>query len=322
MLEYLKAHFASDNSWDEEFIKLVTQEKPGIRSFYIISQTPHNVNEYSYPHLTGNNTSYKKLIILSKQRSGSTYLSNLLQHHSNIACYGELFLPHQCFFNYPFFPKPDNRELLKWRNSSIKKFLHHFVYRNYMDNISAVGFKIFYNQGTPLQFPGVWKILKDYPDLHIIHLVRKNHLRSFISLKQAIKTNVWVIDSSTIGKREDHEPDGFFLKNKNQNTMKDTAVLKLNFREMRAYFQKSDDNISRFNHFFPNHSFLEIYYEDFKYDPNQTIREISAFLGVPEKKLFSPFVRQHPQKMSYMVSNYSELKIKFSKTKWAIFFDE
>ena len=81
------------------------------------------VDEVTYPNLAGAHQDYQKFILLTTQRSGSALLTLLLRSHPHIVCYNEIFHPDFCAFDYPFFPRKEDPEILSFRNSKPKKFL-------------------------------------------------------------------------------------------------------------------------------------------------------------------------------------------------------
>jgi LPS sulfotransferase NodH len=321
MLRSLKIKFASEKFWNDEFNRLFQKAKSDTSKYSAFNEIINTI-EYSHPHLSGKNTSYKKFIVLSKPRGGSTYLVDLLQYHPKIVCFSELFLPEKCAFSYSLFPKDNDPDLLFLRNKNPEKFLRHFIFRKYLDNVSAVGFKIFYEHGAPYGIPKIWKILKKYSDLHVIHLVRKNHLKSYASLQLAEKTNVWMkYDPCTDKSRWIKVPDESLLQ-KQTELQDNIPSLELDFISVLNYFKESDHNIDNFRSSFADNPCLEVNYEDLEKDPQHFTGNITNFLGVENKPLYSRFAKQNTKKMSELILNYSELKEKFSNTRWALFFEE
>jgi LPS sulfotransferase NodH len=121
----------------------------------------------------------RHFVVLSSQRSGSTWLISLLNQLDDAAAFGELFLhrrrtaesDHTRFeFDYPRYLESSPAGLRPW---SVFAYLDQFYERS-----GTVGFKLMYSQ---------WR---KYPELllyfwrhhvQIVHLVRRNHLNVLLS---------------------------------------------------------------------------------------------------------------------------------------------
>lgn len=122
-------------------------------------------------------------VVLTTQRSGSTWFTELLYNNPEIKAYSEVFL-----YN-PRVNRPWNYLLPKFRfyefrqhNKGIRPFIT-IKYLNYLSNEGLkedriFGFKLMYNQ--LLQFPEIFfhLIFRRYK---IVHLVRENVLDTLIS---------------------------------------------------------------------------------------------------------------------------------------------
>ncbi len=140
-----------------------------------------------------------KFIVVTHQRSGSTYFCNtVLNAANNIFCYDELFnqksnntikyLEQNQIPTYS--PEKDNsvRDYIGLSSRSIKKYIslhENTISRNRL--VEHVGFKLMYNQITHRQFES---LLLD-EEINIIVLIRKNQLKAAISLEIANIFNQW-----------------------------------------------------------------------------------------------------------------------------------
>lgn len=138
-----------------------------------------------------------KFVIISYQRTGSTYLTLKLNNLNGIICHSELFnrgeeafknsifdtniLPNNTFFQRILGIEPAVK-LFRLKKRDPIKFLNHI----YNQNASAVGFKIF-----PGQNDEVLNLLLNDDHVKKILLDRENLLRSFTSKKIAIKSGNW-----------------------------------------------------------------------------------------------------------------------------------
>ena len=115
-------------------------------------------------------TNYKKFAIISDSRTGSTLLMQLLDSHPAIICFGE--------------------EFKNLENSSSSKVWKE-IYRKRRKSTQWVGFKLFYFHPWKNKDQDVWKFLEADKNVVIIHLTRKNILRSYVSKEIGLKTRKW-----------------------------------------------------------------------------------------------------------------------------------
>ncbi|MBW2991626.1 sulfotransferase [Candidatus Woesearchaeota archaeon] len=259
----------------------------------------------------------KRFIVLCNYRTGSNLLLNLLNSHPSIKCYGELLNP--CYFT---------NDILKSPVKYLKNKFH-----NSQDRVT--GFKMIYTQATtddilwhteeemnssllkkmkkskvlirtfdPIhlqsEFNKVWDFLEKDVTLKIIHLKRKNLLKSFLSYKKAIQTDEWLKRNNVVSGKKIHL---------------DSDECVEAFNKIRYYELKYDK-------MFLNHPVLKIAYEDLNEDMTNMINKIFSFLNVNLINIKPSIEKQNNKSLSESISNYKELKKKFNNTRWISFFDE
>src|SRR5688572_2406315 len=111
----------------------------------------------------------QRFAIVGNARTGSNYLLDGLKSSPEIRMYHEIFASH-------------NRDVGK----DFEKVLS-TTSRYESRSTRLVGFKVFYNHLTDEE----WKKLAALEDLKVIHLTRRNRLRTVISLEIAFKTGQW-----------------------------------------------------------------------------------------------------------------------------------
>lgn len=230
---------------------------------------------------TLNHWNFKRFIVLSRSRTGSNLLVSYLSNHPNIAVSGEIFAKlngrkaedvlSDTFSEQPFFVK-------------------------------ARGFKIFYYHPLDDIGVGIWDALVDMPDLHIIHLKRRNILRTVVSRRIAGLNDAW---SST------RQPD----------TNRATSV-SFTPDELNELLAETRDWESKGDEMFHNHQKLEICYEDLTDEPKRSFGKIARFLGVKASVPKTRLKKQNPQRLRDLVRNYDELKAAFEGTQWDEMFEE
>ena len=141
----------------------------------------------------------RPFVLLSTQRTGSTWVIDMLNSHPSIVTYGELLL--QDGRGTPPFGAQDRMFLQSYQpahdyppdSQSGKSFLF-----QYLDNvfetrpgISAAGFKLMYGQY------GATPHLQEYMlsnNIHIAHLIRRNYLDIILSKEVATNRNIYHVD--------------------------------------------------------------------------------------------------------------------------------
>lgn len=232
--------------------------------------------------ITGNHE-YKKFVIISDSRTGSTLLLNMLGFNPNIEVEGEKFKNLY-----------DKSGLSVWNE----------IFKKRLPTIKQVGFKLFYFHSIG-EDKTVWNLLIKDSSITIIHLTRDNILRSLISKKIGLKTGKWTENINTKEKID-----------------LDIKKVKLDPLECEDYFNQIKDYQNKTNLMFQNHNLIAISYEKFILDPDKNINEIYSKLGVHEFHRKSELKKQNPEKLEDLIINYLELKAYFDKTEWSKLFVE
>jgi hypothetical protein len=152
----------------------------------------------------------EKVILLARQRSGTHALKSILQSHPDFHCFEEIFHADPAFRSYPenFFRFVEERQfpaaaLFPWNiESTLERFWEH------LDELAdAARFQVLdvkYNS-THFVTPA-WQPLNYYPrlfdyikenKLRVIHLIRRNSLRQWVSGKIAARLRTWSIRHET-----------------------------------------------------------------------------------------------------------------------------
>lgn len=237
-----------------------------------------------------------KFVVLSTQRSGSVALIQSLSSHPDIVCFGEIFLKGATYERNMSVP-PGRSNLLyeEFARASLLKrvwslvsprtceraFLEDF-YRRQSDK-RAAGFKLMYSQVA--RHPGAWEwILQG--DVRIIHLVREDALRVFLSRLTRVQTGV-AHASRQIG----------------------PALLKVDPMRLIKELDSRERNLARFRAVVAGRpNVIEVCYEDYIDHPHSENRRILEFLGVPpDTELRSGVVKQKTYALREIIENYDEL---------------
>jgi LPS sulfotransferase NodH len=243
-------------------------------------------------------------VVLSSQRSGSTWLMSILNQVEATRAYGELFLKRKKpgsterwdgELNYPRFPEV---------YTGSGKLRLRLVF-SYLDALycqpGAVGFKLMYTQ------------LQKYPEIlvyllvrrvKVVHLVRQNQLDVLIS--RAVKNKI----------RRAHVLNG--------NKPPEDVQVSLNTEKLLARLGRRNKRIQTARWLMRRSMLpqLEVTYEDLISDPS-SYQRLFLFLGIgigdhiPESKL----VRIGGKEQSQVISNYEEVKNALAGTPFARWVD-
>lgn len=228
-------------------------------------------------------TSFKRFIILARSRTGSNLLVSFLNSHSNVYSEGEI---------------------VSWLHGRDYRSILRRVFGKQPNEILAKGFKIFYYHPQDDDSCKIWDDLVAMDDLVVIHLKRRNILRTLISRKIAGIQGVY---SDTPGKRKVNS---------------DKKVVNFTVQDLEEGFQYTRKMETDGDEMFKDHPLLPIYYEDLVNDPEGTFNKVTDLLGVDQIHPQTNFRKQNPEKASTLITNYHELEKAFAGTEWSEFFEE
>lgn len=209
---------------------------------------------------------YTPFVVLSRSRTGSTYLLDLIGSNSQVVIRGELFrrrglVPHSVLFKA--------------------------IFGKYPSSVSAVGFKIFYYHPNGSDDETIWELLSALPEIRVVHLVRRNVLRSVVSRHIASARKSWAMTKSAV-----QEQRPIFIE---------PATILDELRVMSALAAK---RLALFD----SAQVLELTYEDLVSQTQRAIKDVGGFLGVNLDMGQSELRRQNPGSLHDVLANYAEVK--------------
>jgi LPS sulfotransferase NodH len=226
---------------------------------------------------------YKKFIVLTRSRTGSNMVINMLNSHPAVYADGEVFSS---------------------LNGKTVDDVLAGEFGKYLPYIKAVGFKIFYYHPQDDDSGLVWDRLDAMEDLRVIHLKRRNILRTLLSRKIAGATKVW-------GITKDAERGAI-----------DERRVQFTEGELREGFEQTRDWEREFAQRFESKPSITLYYEDLLADRRKEFKRLTGLLGVKASEPKTLLVRQNPEKLHDLILNYDELKAAFAETEWTAFFED
>lgn len=139
-------------------------------------------------------------------------------------------------------------------------------------------------------------------DIKIIHLIRENKLKQYLSLVRAVHTDAWAHKSS--GSKQDWHP------------------VQLEYRDCLGFFRMAIEREKKFNQYFKDHPKIEVIYEDLTLNFESETNRIQDFLDLPRQSLKHDMKKQRKKSVSASIANYVELKSRFIGSEWERYFDE
>ena len=243
-----------------------------------------------------------RAIILTTQRTGSTFLVACLRSHPEVDCITELLVgahlePPAIFRT--------SRALTKASRFVMAGGWHptRAIRRFYASSEGRVRvFKAMYNQ---LSWRPTLNCLRRDRDIRVIHLRRRNLLKMHVSrlLMPTRRNFIW----------EPHTTEPL----PPVRIRVDPAAAIAQMRRARAQYE-------RFEALFAAHPRLPVVYEDLIEDQRLRPaegRRICGFLGVEERPMSSRFVKLNPDSLEDIVTNYDELLGAVRRTEFAEFLD-
>lgn len=235
---------------------------------------------------------HRNFVVLTHGRTGSTLLTLSLLN-MGIHVYGEIFHEEAnsradaMVGRLPYASGMDGAEFVRSMHSSF----------------GPVGFKLFFEHATTGPSATVWHYLANSTDIAIIHLVRRDLLASWISLKCAERTGVWV-RRSTHPNRPEVEP------------------FEVRPNELEGYFESMHESRNSARTMFANHPFLEVTYEDDLCSNFEgTLNRIADFIGATELDPPAPATERIEQGDPVrLIANFEDLAQHFKDGPYSEYF--
>lgn len=210
-------------------------------------------------------------------------LNNMLGSHKNIQGKGEIFSHMKGL-------TADN--------------IWNTLFREYPKSVRAAGFKLHYNHPVDTNREAVWKLLEGDSDLRIIHLHRKNILRTLVSERISQKLKLYQLHNSA------QRPNIYHRS------------VEISVEDLYEALKVMTGQYELFSDLFRSHPMLKVYYENMLGNTVETFREILEFIEVPYEAPVIKSSVMNPEPLSDLIENYAELKSEFFTTEWNWMFEE
>ncbi|HVX92577.1 MAG TPA: sulfotransferase [Candidatus Dojkabacteria bacterium] len=243
---------------------------------------------------------YTKFLIIGRSRTGSNFLRGLLNNHNQVFVFGEIFRdaslkPEE--LKKPIYKKP----FINYIRNNPVTYIDKWIYKDRDQSIKALGFKIFYYHAHKPDEKDVWDYLKEHKEIKILHMKRLNYLDTYVSRLKAGNTDKW---ANTTGKKE----------RSNQYT--------IDYDDCLDEFTWTENYENEYDEFFKDHQKIDVFYENLANNYQKETKKIFKFLNIDYQDTTPSTYKQRKESLRNMITNYDELKQKFSNTKWGVFFNE
>jgi len=242
----------------------------------------------------GPSRNYRRFVVASQTRSGSTMMLDALRAHSQVVALGEVFYPPRCDIHLDGLPN-DNRAVKLYRDEYPVQFLEEVVFQPYRQRILAVGFKIF-----PGHLSEALKAISRDNQVRVIHLKRWNHFAAHLSGERALKTGVWA--------------------RTNESESESLIDIELDPLECERAFERRVRAEEWWRRIFNRHEVMEVWYEHLSSQPDRELARVQRHIGVDLEAIASRTLKQRREPLSRAVSNFDELASYFNGTRWEAYF--
>lgn len=191
------------------------------------------------------------------------------------------------YYIHPDFPdliKTENRNA--WGRKQLRREYKKF-YREYNDHLGRKLSRQVQRLKQIKSVRRIWNYVLNRKDLCIIHLKRKNFLRSFLSHEIAMKHNSWMISrpSERVSRTLIDFDSPRFIK----------------------LWEEYKTTEKTYEMLFRQHPLLRVEYDELVDNSVLILSEIQQFLKLPEKRLSTTTLKQNPYPVCNLVTNFAEL---------------
>ncbi|NET04037.1 MAG: sulfotransferase [Symploca sp. SIO2B6] len=247
-----------------------------------------------------------KAVIISSQRSGSTFLTSYLDSHPQVYCpSGEILIADPRKGNVPAILSPYRVPRKLWRYvmsgawRPIKLLDSFYATQGKSVNIC----KVMYNQ---LENTGSRQYFLKNTEIRVIHLRRANLLKQYVSKLLKLQ--------------------GGKLGRKNPFPTKSVPVVSIHVSPQKAIkeMRRVQNWFDQYKQLLSQHPHIELVYETMisgqSLSPDAS-KSVNDLLELESISMNSDLVKVNPEKLELMVNNYEELVTKLKGTEFECFLD-
>ncbi len=245
--------------------------------------------------LPGFGTDFRRFVVVTPGRSGSTFLLQRLNSHPEITCYGEVFHSDGAHFNVPYFAY---LQIQPWRHGTPLEFLERHIWRPHRSSVGAVGAKLIYNQVAVQERRD--ELMLALRDTAVIMLRRRDLMASYISQQRATKTRIYT--------------------HTEENELKQEPI-RIHLDHCAGVFENIATCERYYSAVFADCDLFDLEYEDLAARPADFDGPLCDFLQVSRQPMHHRTRKMAKGHWTDQVSNADEVRRHFRGTKWAYLFE-
>ncbi len=243
-----------------------------------------------------------KAIVLTTQRTGSTFLVQCLRSHPEVHCLGEMLAGGHVHIPSLVYKSRYATKAYRYLTSGAMfptRMMDRYFART---DRPVMAFKAMYNQIRP---PWTLRYLREHTEIRVLHLRRHNLLKQYVS------------HALIHVKRDDHwDP---------HTTAPVTPVsIVVSADDAVRYLRRLRAEHDAHERMFARHPRLSLTYEsmiDGDALAAGVARDICDFLGIAQQPMHSKLVKLNPQRLREMITNYDEVSRRIRQTEFADLLD-
>jgi LPS sulfotransferase NodH len=243
-----------------------------------------------------------RFVVVGAERTGTNLLIGMLNQFPGIYCGGELFNSAQIAkgkLDWCKVPNAQLPRLLDLRISDPAALWRELSASSQPEGASAVGFKLLYRHG--LANEALLDDLATDKGIRIVHLIRRNQLRRFVSERQARASRSW---ATKVGE-----------------TLAGSSPVTISATELIKSFVEADAHRIKYDGLFARHQSICAVYEELAARPEAVASRVAQFLGLGASgtSIKPTFRKTGARDLSEVIDRFDALKAKFRL--WSTYFD-
>ncbi len=167
---------------------------------------------------------------------------------------------------------------------------------------SCRGFKIFYSHARAGSSATAWDALREDLGIKVIHLRRRNILRRLISMRTAMKTDLWVSKRDAV-ELPDHP-----------------VCIRTSAKSWEESFHTDMQQDWWLTERFRDHQYLQVFYEDLVFAWTETTRLVQSFIAVNPIELEIVTRKQSGEDLQAVLPNFDALRRYFEDSSFKSYF--
>jgi LPS sulfotransferase NodH len=241
-----------------------------------------------------------KFIVLAAHRSGNTLLLNSLESHPQIQCYKRVFTLNVVISRLLMVDRPGS-PFYRFRTASLNRRLDYIFRKKQLINdfmselyrptngVKAVGVRVIYAEAD--KHPEILKWAVEN-EVGVIHLIRKNSLKTLVSSETARKRGL-----------------------SHSTSQVNPVTIRLSPLQLKLKLDRLTQQIDKYRSRLKGTPHLEVFYESFVANREAETQRLLTFLRIDQFiPLTTNLVKLNPDSLELVIENYAEVRQSLSGT--------